>query len=70
MHHIADSKLALSKAGWVGEIDKKFGASARFHTCSAQNMTAEVLLDFLSARGKFTGTDEAMALEASAICNH
>lgn len=70
MHLIADSKLVLSKAAWAVEIDKKFGASARFHTCSAKNMTATELLDFIHARGKFTGSEQAMALDASAICTH
>ncbi len=70
MHLIADAKIALSKDEWVLEIAKKFGAEARFHTCSASDMTAGALLDFLSARGKLVGTEHSLSLDAAAICQH
>lgn len=70
MHMIADTKLALSKDEWVREIGKKFGEAARFHTCAAKNLTAAELMDFIGARGKFTGSADALSLDASAICQH
>jgi len=70
MHLIADAKLALTKAGWITEINRKFGENARFHTCSADHMNATELLDFLSARGKFTAVGDALSLDASEICQH
>jgi len=70
MHMIADSKLVLPKDEWVNKIGEKFGEAARFHTCSARNMTASELLDFLGKRGKLTGDAAGVSLETSAICNH
>lgn len=70
MHLIADSKQALPKAGWITEIGEKFGGDARFHTCSAENMDAGELLDFLNARGKFVVQGDTWSLEESAICQH
>ena len=70
MHMIAASKLVLPKDQWVSKIGEKFGEAARFHTCSARNMTAAELMDFLGQRGKLTGDAAAMSLDESAICNH
>lgn len=71
MHMIADAGRAFSKAELVTEIGAKFGNNARFHTCSAENMTSGDLVDFLIARGKFqTSDEEALTLDASAICQH
>ena len=71
MHMIAEAGRAFSKDGLIAEISAKFGADARFHTCSAENMTAGELVDFLIARGKFQSSDEqALTLDTSAICQH
>jgi probable metal-binding protein len=71
MHMIADAGRAFSKDGLIAEISEKFGENARFHTCSAENMTARELVDFLIARGKFQSSDEqALTLDTSAICQH
>lgn len=34
-------------------IIEKFGAEDRFYTCSAENLTAQGLIDFLKEHGKF-----------------
>jgi len=70
MHLIADAKRAFSKAELVSEIGNQFGATARFHTCSADNMTAGELVDFLIARGKFDGNEPSLTLDAAKICQH
>lgn len=71
MHMIADAGRAFSKADLIAEIGTKFGADSRFHTCSAENMTAAELVEFLISRGKFQSTDEqALTLDTSAICQH
>ena len=71
MHMIADAGRAFSKDELVTEIGNKFGEDARFHTCSAENMTAGELVGFLIERGKFQSSDEtALTLDSSAICNH
>jgi probable metal-binding protein len=71
MHMIADAGRVFSKAELVTEIDGKFGEGARFHTCSAENMSAGELVEFLISRGKFQSSDEqALTLDESAICQH
>ena len=70
MHLIADSQQSLPKAGWIAEIGKKFGGDARFHTCSAHNMDAGELLEFLKARGKFVIDGDHLSLGADKICQH
>jgi probable metal-binding protein len=71
MHMIADAGRSFSKSELIAEIGAKFGEEARFHTCSAENMDAGELVDFLIARGKFHSTDEqALSLDESAICQH
>ena len=70
MHMVADSGRTFTKDELIAEIGTKFGVAARFHTCSAENMSAGDLVDFLMARGKFTGTDQAMGIDPSSICQH
>jgi len=71
MHMIADAGRSFSKAELIAEIGAKFGESARFHTCSAEGMTATELVDFLMARGKFQSSDgQSLTLDSSAICQH
>lgn len=70
MHMIADSGRSFTKDELIAEIAVKFGPAARFHTCSAENMTAAELIEFLSARGKFSGTEQAMSIQPSSICQH
>ncbi|RMH62647.1 MAG: DUF2492 family protein [Calditrichaeota bacterium] len=47
-----------------------FGETARFHTCSAENMDADALMDFLQARGKFVPMADGFGLPVEKICNH
>ena len=51
-------------------ISAKFGAAARFHTCSAENMDADALIDFLAARGKFRENVAGLAIDPAKVCNH
>ena len=51
-------------------IVQQFGEEARFHTCSAENMTPEQLIEFLNARGKFLAEEEGFKTDPSKICNH
>ncbi|MFQ6370409.1 YecH family metal-binding protein [Shewanella sp. YIC-542] len=49
---------------------KHFGANARYHTCSAQDMTAEALVTFLAKKGKFVETGKGITTDSSLICQH
>ena len=51
-------------------IIAKFGTDARFHTCSAENMAADELIDFLAARGKFMENVSGLAINPAKVCSH
>ena len=51
-------------------IIEKFGSKARFHTCSAENMTAKDLVVFLAARDKFIDSGEGFKTDPEKICDH
>lgn len=67
---IVDADRAFSRCELIAEIESEFGPGARFHTCSAEDLSAEGLVDFLVSRGKFHGDDQAMALDPSKVCQH
>ncbi|MBA0166545.1 MULTISPECIES: YecH family metal-binding protein [Pectobacterium] len=54
----------------ISTIEARFGSAARFHTCSAENMTASMLVQFLSERGKFIPLDAGFTTSTSKICQH
>jgi probable metal-binding protein len=60
----------FSRAGLVAAITEKFGAKARFHTCSAEDMTAEGLVEFLIAKGKFFAGSESLVIDPDKVCQH
>lgn len=51
-------------------IINQFGDEAKFHTCSAENMTPGQLIDFLNARGKFLAEEDGFKTDPSKICDH
>ena len=67
---IQQAGRGFSRAELVTTIEEKFSAEARFHTCSAEGMTADGLVDFLISRGKFFASDGDLALDPSKICQH
>ena len=67
---ILDAKQAFTKKSLEEAIIKKFGDDARFHTCSAEGMTAHELIDFLEARGKFVPACGGFTTAADKICKH
>lgn len=46
--HMMEGNSYTTKESLVKAIIEKFGAEERFHTCSAEGMTAEELVDFLA----------------------
>ena len=70
MRRMAESGKAYDEQGLEAAIHEWFGASARFHTCSANGMTARQLIEFLAARGKFVPVDGGLSTDASKICDH
>ncbi|GGA69785.1 hypothetical protein GCM10011369_09300 [Neiella marina] len=70
MHMMLDSEQQFTRATLKQAIEQKFGATAKFHTCSASDMNADQLIEFLAARGKFVESEQGFNTAAEKICNH
>lgn len=51
-------------------IVARFGEEARFHTCSASEMTAAELVKFLAGKGKFIPSESGFSTHESKMCSH
>ncbi|RLM27242.1 hypothetical protein BIY29_03200 [Brenneria alni] len=73
-HEVLQMMLASGEAftteQLIAAIESRFGSDTRFHTCSAADMTATMLVQFLSDRGKFIPLDAGFTTSASKICQH
>ena len=73
-HEVLNMMLAsgrsYTKASLVEAIKGKFGADARFHTCSAAGMTAEELVVFLDSKGKLVPQADGFQTSANLMCQH
>jgi len=65
-----DSGEQYTEERLVAAITARFGEEARFHTCTAAEMTAAELVAFLAARGKFIPLDSGFSTHESKICRH
>jgi probable metal-binding protein len=54
----------------VAAINARFGEEARFHTCSAADLSAAELVAFLAAKGKFIPQEAGFSTHESKICKH
>lgn len=70
MQMMMASGRAFKREELRAAIEEKYGADARFFTCSADGMTADELIEFLDVRGKFVDTDGALSTDPDKICNH
>ena len=70
LHMMLASGKTYTKATLVADIVEKFGAVAKFQTCSEANMTAEELVDFLESRGKFKPQAGGFQTSKDVICQH
>ena len=73
-HDVLNMMLAsgktYTKATLVADIISKFGSETKFHTCSAEDMTAEELVTFLESRGKFKLQAGGFQTSEDVICKH
>lgn len=67
---MAASGAVYTRATLVAAMGARFGADARFHTCSAEDMTAEQLIEFLAAHGKFHRTEAGFTFAPENSCRH
>ena len=52
----------------VAAIVAKFGADARFHTCSGAEMDAAQLVAFFEAKGKFKPAGAGFTMDRDKVC--
>jgi len=70
LHFMLENESGFTRQSLKAAIEQRFGADARFHTCSAEGMDAEQLIDFLAAKGKFVDNAAGFNTEPEKICNH
>jgi probable metal-binding protein len=64
------SNKAYTRGSLLADIHQAFGPEARFYTCSAEDLTAESLVDFLQAKGKFVACDDGFQISPAQVCKH
>ncbi len=73
-HDVLDLMIAsgatYTRASLAAAIQEKFGPEVRYHTCSADDMTAEQLIEFLISRGKFLGDETGFTVATDRVCQH
>ena len=66
---------SYTEAQLLAAVQAQFGEEARFHTCTAQDMSAEQLLAFLKDKGKFmpaplSKQGAEFTVDQTAVCDH
>jgi len=64
------SGKAYTRTSLLTDIVATFGPDSRFFTCSAENLTAEGIIDFLQAKGKFVPCEAGFQTSPDLRCNH
>ena len=67
LNMMIESGEQYTHASLEAAIKARFGEQARFHTCSAEGMTAGELVAFLAAKGKFIPSEEGFSTDQSKI---
>ena len=68
MEMMITSGKAYSRESLAEEIRAKFGETVSFYTCSANGLSPEQLIEFLSMKGKFSGTEESFVFDSGRMC--
>ena len=73
-HEVLNMMIASGEQYSVESLEAaivdRFGAEARFHTCSAQDMSTGELVTFLQNKGKFIPAVSGFTTAESKICRH
>lgn len=67
---IIQAGKAYTRDSLRADIVNRFGAKARFYTCSSDNLPADELITFLEARGKFRDAGTGFTIDQEQVCNH
>jgi probable metal-binding protein len=70
MQMMLQSGKLYTRASLLTDIVAKFGPDSRFHTCSAENLTPEGIIDFLEAKGKFVPREGSFQTSPDLMCKH
>ncbi|MTH46519.1 YecH family metal-binding protein [Intestinirhabdus alba] len=70
LNMMIESGEQYSHASLEAAIVARFGEQARFHTCSASELTAGELVALLAAKGKFIPREDGFTTHESKICRH
>lgn len=70
MEMMTELKQTFTNETLIEAINNKFGKNTKFHTCSAENMTAAELIEFLRKKEKFIQDADGFTTEPDKICNH
>ena len=70
MQMMIDSNKTYTKESLEKAIIERFGNDTRFYTCSAENMTAAEIIEFLASRGKFDRLGGGFKTNPDKICKH
>ena len=68
MKMMAESEKNYSKSDLTAEIAAQFGGDARFHTCKHCDLTADALIDFFTAKGKFVESEAGLHMPKNNLC--
>jgi probable metal-binding protein len=73
-HDVLDFMIAsgatYTRTSLADAIRANFGPGTLYHTCSADSMTAEQLIEFLASRGKFQGSEAGFTVATDRVCQH
>ena len=61
---------AFTEESLLAAIIERFGKDERFYTCSADNLTAQGLIDFLKEHGKFLPMADGFTVDSTKVCDH
>jgi len=70
MHMMLETEGGFTRESLAEAIIERFGADARFHSCSADGMDARAVVEFLEHRGKFVAREGGFNTASDRICNH
>jgi probable metal-binding protein len=65
-----DSGKSYTRSSLLADIRAQFGADPQFFTCSAENLSAEGLIDFLQSKGKFVPCQDGFQTSPDLMCKH
>ena len=73
-HEVLQMMLASGESWTVASLEaairRRFGEEERFHTCSAENLSAAQLVAFLEKKGKLIVREEDFTTAENKICRH